>query len=183
MRYHDRIEALEGRRLLAATLRFPGILRVDGDDAVNDVITVGFSPDGTRVDVDVNGQVQSFARNRVRAVLINGRDGADQVTVADDFTIPTAIYGDDGNDTLTGGAEDDAILGGAGDDVIATGDGYNVASGGDGADLITGGEGTDLLSGGAGDDTLLGAGGDDVLFGGPGTDLLDGGAGNNIVIQ
>jgi Ca2+-binding RTX toxin-like protein len=76
--------------------------------------------------------------------------------------------GTDGNDTITGGADDDDIRGGNGDDVL---------SGMAGKDQIDGGAGNDILDGGEGDDVLLGGAGNDILNGGNGDDLLVGGAG------
>ncbi|MEP7335491.1 MAG: calcium-binding protein, partial [Actinomycetota bacterium] len=77
------------------------------------------------------------------------------------------LFGDGGNDHLTGGADGDFIDGGAGDDTIDGGAGNDVIFGGDGADTILGGPGADLIDGGTGNDTIS-AGGDpnDVYFAG-----------------
>ena len=55
------------------------------------------------------------------------------------------IYGERGNDAVTGGALDDKLYGGRGDDAL---------HGGDGNDLLSGGDGDDTLDGGAGSDTV-----------------------------
>ena len=60
------------------------------------------------------------------------------------------IYGNDGNDILTGGSKND---------------------------LIDGGSGNDVLNGQGGDDFLYGQAGYDVLNGGAGNDYLDGATG------
>ena len=68
------------------------------------------------------------------------------------------IWGGDGNDTLTGDANDNAIDGGPGDDTIA------------------GGDGTDTLTGWTGDDTFDegdAENGDDTIDGGLGVDSVD----------
>lgn len=68
--------------------------------------------------------------------------------------VQTAFHGNEGNDTITGGALNDSIYGDAGNDVLV---------------------------GGAGDDRLFGGTINDTLSGGLGNDLLDGGSGNNTV--
>ena len=74
------------------------------------------------------------------------------------------IDGDDGNDTIRGGAGDDSLYGGSGDDTI-------YGEGGD--DTICGNNDDDKLYGGDGDDTLDGGLGDDDIDGGAGDDLVD----------
>lgn len=72
--------------------------------------------------------------------------------------------GDNGNDTVTGGALDDIIRGGSGNDHF---------SGGDGNDELHGGGGNDVLSGGAGNDTIETLmSGSQLIDGGEGLDLL-----------
>jgi Ca2+-binding RTX toxin-like protein len=67
------------------------------------------------------------------------------------------IFGEGGNDTITGSNYGDYLIGGAGDD------------------SLSGGEGTDTLSGGAGNDVLEGGGSSDTFFGSEGADTLIGG--------
>ena len=62
--------------------------------------------------------------------------GADDTVNASTQTIPSALYGFDGNDTLTGGSDNDWLVGGAGNDVLI---------GGMGADVLTGGLGNDTF--------------------------------------
>jgi len=65
------------------------------------------------------------------------------------------VLGEDGNDTIYGGAFADRLEGGAGDDTI---------EGGGGNDLLIGGLGNDLFKGGAGNDTIWGdSGNNDVV--------------------
>ncbi len=104
------------------------------------------------------------------------------------------IYGEDGNDVITGDNGWDEIRGGAGNDLIwgmdfadtlygETGDdeitagyGDDTAFGGIGNDILAGQDGADSLEGGEGDDWLLGGIGSDALSGGTGTsDQCDGG--------
>ena len=58
------------------------------------------------------------------------------------------FFGDDGNDTLQGGAGAETLSGGTGNDIL---------QGGAGADTLLGGVGTDTLTGGDGIDTFKGS--------------------------
>lgn len=80
------------------------------------------------------------------------REGTDQ----DDNLVGTAIFGKDGNDTLTAHSKF--------------------------ASLLHGGEGDDLLIGKNGGDVLYGAEGADILYGGAGVDSLYGGIGNDLFV-
>ncbi|GLY15250.1 hypothetical protein Kisp01_22650 [Kineosporia sp. NBRC 101677] len=82
------------------------------------------------------------------------------------------VQGQDGNDTIYGGAGEQRLNGGAGDDVIRAGAGK---------DLVWGGPGQDLLYGGTGADEIYGNGGNDKLYGGPGSDTLSGGPGKDLI--
>jgi len=82
-------------------------------------------------------------------------------------TVGIALYGNDGNNHLTGNGAANRIQGGDGDDVI---------DGGQGDDDLAGEAGDDVIDGGPGDDVLTGGAGDDVIDGGPGDDVLTGGA-------
>ena len=108
------------------------------------------------------------------------------------------IYGNRGNNYLSGGGVNDIISGynllTASNYKATTGDhtldvvndnstaGNDTLDGGDGNDSLQGGDGNDLLLGGAGDDTLSGGVGDDTLDGGAGNDLLDGYIGRNTIV-
>jgi Ca2+-binding RTX toxin-like protein len=121
-----------------------------------------------------------------------------------DFTLAS---GNDGADTLIGGAGRNGLFGGGGDDTIVGGPGDDELAGEGiafpaiwppppipevyfGRDLIFGGAGTDQISGDwgsdtlfgeAGADTLSGGEGDDALFGGAGADMLEGGIGRDVL--
>lgn len=58
----------------------------------------------------------------------------------------TFVYGNGGDDRLTGGPGPDRLEGQAGDDVLEGGDGDDDLEGGDGADRFRGGPGTDRFS-------------------------------------
>ena len=111
------------------------------------------------------------------------------------------LFGEQGNDKLSGGGRRDIISGGRGNDqakghgrrdtLLGKG-GHDSLNGGAGPDLISGNRGNDGLRGGPGDDTigggpgrdrLWGGAGDDELYGGMGRDLLRGGPGRNKLVQ
>ncbi len=74
------------------------------------------------------------------------------------------IFGEEGNDTLTGGDGDDILNGGIGNDILI---------GGAGNDALTGDLGDDSLDGGSDDDRLLIDADDSSLQGGGGRDTAD----------
>lgn len=99
------------------------------------------------------------------------------------------IYGDQGQDSLTGsdqteddlwGGPDNDTLDGRGDsgrrwsgDDLQGEEGNDVLRGGAGYDYVDGGAGNDQLDGGDGTDDMWGDTGLDTLHGGPGDDYLD----------
>jgi len=91
------------------------------------------------------------------------------------------VEGRRGNDTLLGQAGNDQLLGGRGADYVNGGTGNDLLNGGDGNDTLDGLEGLDTLSGGKGNDRLLGYFGNDSLSGGDGNDDLNGDAGNDFL--
>jgi Ca2+-binding RTX toxin-like protein len=136
-----RLDALESRRLLAATLNSSGLLDVTGTTAAD---TIALTVSGSNIVVRINnGTAQNFAASAVKAVRVSGLAGNDRVTVAPGIRGAT-LSGGDGNDTLTGGSNNDTINGDAGND------------------SLLGGNGNDTLVGGTGNDTLSGQGGFDA---------------------
>lgn len=172
----------------------------DGDKLVLDLTSRGAA------DVDVTG-AESFALS-----FGPGKDAFHGTGIAGGAAAKVAlsIFGDDGDDTLQGGAGNDALHGGAGDDLFAT------AAALDGADLYDGGAGMDRLDygaragalvvtmganaddgevgenddvgdsiealvGGAGDDTLVGSAADNEIHGGAGKDTIHGGDGADAI--
>lgn len=128
-----------------------------------------------------------------------GADGGGETpSHVDAIAAAAVLVGDNGNETLDGGAGGDVILGRGGDDLIIGGrdslasrdinntidvgdledqtesdDGDDSLYGGGGDDVILGGQGDDVLDGGSGDDTLSGQAGVDVFRGGTGVDTVD----------
>lgn len=76
------------------------------------------------------------------------------------------IRGNEGNDTLFGGALADTLYGGDGDDVLYGRAGDDYLEGNDGDDQLEGGDGADVLRGNRGNDTLCGGAGADSMSSG-----------------
>ncbi|HSV70864.1 MAG TPA: calcium-binding protein [Methylibium sp.] len=141
---------------------------------------------------------------------IYGSTGNDSVAGTGATGIDNRFFGNDGNDSLDGGAGNDTIGGGAGDDALAGGAGidtvtyadaailrvaFNAGSGAVTATEVGGAQaetatGFENAIGSTGNDTLIGAGGSnifdgqlgmDTLNGGLGADTLRGGDGDNAV--
>jgi Ca2+-binding RTX toxin-like protein len=129
--------------------------------AGNDTITV--TPSGSGVAVSINGvSYGTFAPTG--KVKVSAGAGNDVVTVDQGVTLPAELYGEGGNDTLTGGSGNDLLDGGTGNDSL---------SGGNGNDVLVGGLGfLDVLLGGNGDDTLTDADGVANAFGENGADII-----------
>jgi Ca2+-binding RTX toxin-like protein len=196
-----RMQPLEARRLLAATLDANGTLFVSGtwkDDVIS--VATGYDQTGlpASIVVVVDGRLQTFPQADVHALRVHGRRGNDRVGVivrqpldslrisgegGNDVIEPGQrggrVYGDSGDDTLIGSEGDDTIFGGAGDDLIGGGRGRDKLYGDEGDDTIVGGAKADLLEGGAGDDSLFGNDGNDLLRDTSGSNSLFGGSGDD----
>jgi Ca2+-binding RTX toxin-like protein len=68
--------------------------------------------------------------------------------VTGSLTLPTELFGGDGNDRLNGGNGHNVLVGGAGDDQLIGGNDRDVLIGGSGADSLVSGGGEDILIGG-----------------------------------
>jgi hypothetical protein len=82
-------------------------------------------------------------------IVVHGLAGNDVIRVSREVCLSAWLYGDDGNDILTGGGGNDVLLGGAGDDILVGRRGKDVLIGGTGSDLLRGDDGGDLMIGGA----------------------------------
>lgn len=164
------------------------------------VITATFDPSSSTLNIigDAQNNTIEVSRNAAGGILVNGgavavqggtptvantaliqvfgRDGNDVLSLNEaNGALPRAnIFGEAGNDTLTGGAGADTLNGGSGNDTLF---------GKGGADLLFGGPDNDILTGGDGDDQCFGEAGDDRFVWNPGddTDLNEGGDGADTV--
>lgn len=123
----------------------------------------------------------SFATGSVTGGIQANLGSANDKFDASGVSLPTTVFGGDGNDSITGSTGGDSILGEDGNDVVSLLGGDDWASGGNGNDTISGGAGRDSLLGGDGADRLLGQGSVDLLDGGAGIDYLDGGTSGSII--
>ena len=124
-----------------------------GGTAGADTIVVGPGTTAASVGVTVNGVTLAVPVSAFDSIVVLAGAGNDTVSVTAPVTVRRSVYGEAGNDTLSGG------------------DGPAVLVGGDGNDTLTGGAARDVLVGGSGADSLLGNGGDDLLI--PGATSFD----------
>jgi beta-glucanase (GH16 family) len=113
-----------------------------------------------------------------------GQLGNDRITGGNAFN---DVNGNLGNDTIVGrSAVGDLLMGGqgndsidahqsAGHDTVNGNRGDDIVHGSPGADLLRGGQGQDVVNGGAGDDWIAGDLGTNTLTGGQGADTFHGG--------
>jgi putative intracellular protease/amidase len=113
--------------------------------------------------------------------MVQGGSGDDQI-YATDLHMPATIFGQGGNDQITGGSANDILDGGDGMDRLWAGYGDDKVRGGAGDDYMCGCGGNDVLLGDAGNDYLDGYDGNDILLGGQGGDQLRGGSGEDLLI-
>ncbi|MGH7357227.1 MAG: calcium-binding protein [Candidatus Rokuibacteriota bacterium] len=124
-----------------------GILTVNGDNDGNQIVV-----ECVNGNVRVNDAAPSGSRVRcsnVGSILVRAGDGADVVALSDvtrqafDILLEIGIFGETGNDTLTGSTLADRIEGGGGADVLRGGDGADRLFPGGGGGALVGGKGKD----------------------------------------
>ena len=156
-----------------------GTLRIVGTPVADTVACYGPGTTRPTLLVQFNDAQRVFRRpEAIRRIVIEGGGGNDTLGVTsniDDKSLYTAVLrGGTGRDTLKGGARRNFLFGEDGDDTLT---GFApkgvVCFGGAGDDVLSGAAGQDLLFGGDGNDKLNGLGGSDVLRGGAGDDVLD----------
>lgn len=84
--------------------------------------------------------------------IFGGGNELDNIIVGNSLT-NNHLYGNYGDDVLTGGAGHDELIGDEGDDQLTGGLGNDFLDGGNGDDTLNGGAGVDIMMGGAGSDT------------------------------
>lgn len=135
------------------------LVRVTGTSGAD---TLHFKAPSTLSGIDLKNPAAT--PTHLVAGMIEGGEGGDTLygaSAEDDYV--EYLYGEDGDDSLTGSYGDDMLDGGAGNDAL---------SGQGGDDLLIGRGGNDGMAGGADADLLLGEDGNDVLDGGVGDDCL-----------
>jgi Ca2+-binding RTX toxin-like protein len=142
-----------------------GLLSVEGTRA-GDKIALRLQagdPGVLQVDVGDDGSADfSFDRNKIASIAVAAGAGDDAVRIDESngaFTdsIPTAIDGGDGNDTIAGGKGSELLLGGDGNDSIDGNGGNDVAFLGAGDDTFVWdpGDGSDTIEGQDGSDAMV----------------------------
>lgn len=109
--------------------------------------------------------------------LVSGQEGADTLLGGAGFD---NLQGNTGNDSESGGAGDDFVVGGKDDDILLGDAGRDVVYGNVGADTCDGGEGNDIARGGQDNDIVRGGPGDDFVSGDKGDDTVTGGLGADV---
>lgn len=157
------------------------ILGRGGDDVLSGNDGTDSIEGGEGADTIAGGSGHDTIRAGADDDDVRGGNGRDKVFLGhgDDLFTDNDQSGENGGDTVYGGAGNDVILGRGGDDVLSGDDGDDVIEGGEGADTISGGSDNDTISGGAGDDELRGGTGRDVISGGANNDTLAGGGGRD----
>lgn len=160
------------------SLNSKGTLIVTGTIGGDDM-GVRFRARDSRVVVWIGNESRAYAPSKIKRIALFGRAGNDTMTIGEGIR-GAYIGGEDGHDTLTGGALDDIIVGGLGADKMYGNGGNDRMVGEGGADYLLGGAGNDIMYGNGGNDTISGAGGNDRIFGGPDdADTILGGAGSD----
>jgi Ca2+-binding RTX toxin-like protein len=194
------VETLEGRTLLSASaVLSKGVLRVAGDGASANTITVANSVDQASIDVTitsvrVNVAPKTFTKSFPRAmgiasVAVKGGRFNDTISVGQDnplagiasFDLPARVLSGAGDDTITLTDAADFVLPGAGNDVVDARGGNDVVFAGLGSDDVDAGSGDDVVRGNVGNDPIGGGDGNDRLAGNVGNDSVAGGPGNDIL--
>lgn len=79
----------------------------------------------------------------VKGLCANMSSGNDRLDLRS-LTLPTTVYGGEGNDTLLGGYGQDMLFGEGGNDSVRGGANHDTVSGGSGTDTVGGDAGTDI---------------------------------------
>lgn len=125
--------------------------RMDGGEN-SDIYYVGFAD--TVTDTGTVGYDKAQITTTTGVILdlstwsgverINGNIGRDEID-GSSLTDSILMFGNDGDDKLTGGSADDVLLGGENNDTLEGQGGNDVLVGGAGHDLIRGGDGNDIV--------------------------------------
>jgi Ca2+-binding RTX toxin-like protein len=116
------------------------------------------------VNVTMDGKTYGpFHLSDFQWVVIHGGKGNDRINVT--IARPAEVYGEDGDDTITGGGSINELYGGMGNDTLNGGKLDNLLVGGAGNDRLTGGIGRNVMIGGTGVDQVKGGSHDNLLIG------------------
>jgi Ca2+-binding RTX toxin-like protein len=116
-----------------------------GGTTGNDTILITLASNG-RLRATINGITSAKTFAPTGHVVVYAQGGANGIDVADKITLPAALFGGSGKDTLDGGGGNDILVARKGNDRLF---------GRAGRDLLFAGAGTDILDGGGDDDVLV----------------------------
>jgi hypothetical protein len=119
------------------------------DYTVNDVVPIDAASSGGCM---ITGNTATCPATGVSSIRVNASDNDDTVTIDASVTIPTQLFGRDGNDTLSGGSGNDTLVGFTGSDTLIGNDGGGDLAEVSGSDTID--SSTENVRGSAGDDTI-----------------------------
>ena len=157
--HHRRVEGFPPPKLRHGVLAVRG---TNGSDEIALRLEAG-NPNVLQVDLGDDGTADfAFDRAAVAQIAVDGRKGDDWIRIDEGngaFTnsIPTAIDGGEGDDSIAGGAGAETLLGGDGNDSIDGNGGADVALLGAGDDTFVWdpGDGSDTIEGQDGTDTMV----------------------------
>ena len=141
----------------------------DFANAIDEIHTGAGKDNVTITDINNNPDIWFFGGADNDTFLALGVDDGSGSTESG-----ATVYGESGDDDLTGsyladcvdgGSDHDLISGGGGDDILLGDVGNDLVFGGDGQDDILGGEDNDWLYGGGQSDYIEGGSGDDKIYG------------------
>jgi Ca2+-binding RTX toxin-like protein len=185
---HDAVHALAGNDVIAFGKTFDAHDRIDGGDGSDKIVlsgnidvTLGAHTLVSVEEIDLAGGYDYRLVTNDGTVAANAHLTIDGSNLANGDTLTVDGSAEtDGRLSLTGGDGNDALTGGAQNDSIADSNGSNVLVGGGGNDQITvysfngnNGLGQNILDGGDGNDSLYGGGGKNTLDGGTGDDNIN----------
>jgi hypothetical protein len=146
----DGVPAMSDSKSITIAVKPAAVVNGDllvGGTAGSDAIAVAPSKDLSQIIVTLNKAVAGTfpAASVTGKIVVHGLSGNDTIGVSTKLTKPAWLFGEAGNDKLTGGGGNNLLVGGDGNDTLAAKAGTNVMIGGNGADKLTGGSGDDLL--------------------------------------
>lgn len=125
------------------------VLIINGTSGNDAIVVRKTSTTQVTVYTAPNVSIGSYAISSFDRIAVFAQAGNDSVVIESPIDKPTVLYGDAGNDSISGGAGPDQIFGGTGLDSLA---------GNAGDDVFMGGIEPDSVSGGAGFDRLIATG-------------------------
>src|SRR5262249_25839851 len=106
-----------------------------GGTSGNDTILITLASNG-RLRATINGARSPKTVSPTGHVVVHTQGGANYVDVSDKITLPAALFGGSGKDTLDGGSGDDILVGRKGNDRLFGRAGRDILIAGAGADSL-----------------------------------------------